>query len=216
MIAASFGVVSLCLAFVVGRLGTVLQGSIALSGAIRGPLFALFCLGIFFPFVNKKGALTGITLGIMCSLFIAVGTIVNERPKAQLPIMTHNCTEEIYHVYGRRDPVKNILPWDYEPEGVNKILHLSYFIVSFIGFFITIVTGVIVSLLTGSNHGEMIDKKLLSKYHISWGSETFSSEAVPNGKPKTALNGTIQKNGLPYGTNNNPDGNMNGVNSTCI
>lgn len=115
-IAAGYGVISLCLAFVVGRLGTVLQASIALSGAIRGPLFALFCLGMFFPFVNKRGALTGISLGILCSLFMAIGTIVNERPKAQLPLMTNNCSAEIYAAYGHRDPVKNILPWEYEPE----------------------------------------------------------------------------------------------------
>ena len=54
IIAAVFGVLAIALSFVVGRLGTVLQASIAISGAIRGPLFGLFCLGIFLPFTNKK------------------------------------------------------------------------------------------------------------------------------------------------------------------
>ena len=54
IIAALYGLLAISLSFLVGRLGTVLQASIAISGAIRGPLFGLFCLGIFLPFTNKK------------------------------------------------------------------------------------------------------------------------------------------------------------------
>ena len=49
-----YGIMTIVIAFIVGRLGTVLQASLSLSGSVTGPLFALFCLGIFFPFVNWK------------------------------------------------------------------------------------------------------------------------------------------------------------------
>ena len=49
-----YGVMTIAIAFIVGRLGTVLQASLSLSGSVIGPLFALFCLGIFFPFVNGR------------------------------------------------------------------------------------------------------------------------------------------------------------------
>ena len=52
-IAATYGIISVSMAFLVGKLGTVFQASLAISGALRGPLFGLFCLGIFMPFTNK-------------------------------------------------------------------------------------------------------------------------------------------------------------------
>lgn len=163
ILAASFGLISLALAFFVGRLGTVLQASIALSGSIRGPLFALFCLGLFVPFANARGALTGVTLGIACAITMAMGTILHPRPKAHLNLYVNNCSSSIYEVYGHRPAAQHILPWEYEPQGIDKFIHLSYFFVSVIGFLVTINIGLVVSLLTRSaDHS--VDPKYLSRF----------------------------------------------------
>lgn len=100
----------------VGKLGTVLQASIAISGSIGGPLFALFCLGMFFPFTNAKGAVLGLISGVMFSLSIAVGTLAYPKPSIQKPIGVEGCSAEIYEHYGRQNATEYILPWDYHPE----------------------------------------------------------------------------------------------------
>jgi len=47
-----YGILAIAMSFGVGNAGTVLQASMALVGSMVGPLFALFSLGILFPFAN--------------------------------------------------------------------------------------------------------------------------------------------------------------------
>lgn len=54
--------------------------------------------------------------------------------------------------------------------------------------------------MTGSNRGHEVDVKLLSKYHVPWGSHTAAKSTQANGKVSPALKNK-PKNGLPYGTN---------------
>ncbi|KAI1290201.1 Sodium-coupled monocarboxylate transporter 2 [Halotydeus destructor] len=149
IIAAMFGILSICIAFTVGRLGTVLQGSMALSGAITGPLLAMFCLGIFVPFVNAKGAFLGLLTGISCCLFISTGLVLNPRPKVSLPTFIDKCPPHMLEGINITAITPKLLPWEYQPEGWNQIFHVSYLYMATIGFLITMVIGVVVSLLTG-------------------------------------------------------------------
>lgn len=137
-IAATYGIISVSMAFLVGKLGTVFQASLAISGALRGPLFGLFCLGIFMPFTNKhvsfsfsrgflliailsvhffvhQGALAGMISGFGVSLMIAFGSIISPRPKSQLPVYTHECSADVYHTYGYKNATIALLPWEYQP-----------------------------------------------------------------------------------------------------
>jgi len=197
LLAASYGLLSLGLAFFVGRLGTVLQASIALSGSTRGPLFGLFCLGLFFPFVNELGAMCGVVSGISVSLFMAIGTIVHPRPKARLDLGTYNCSSEIYDVYGVRPESQHMLPWEYEPQGIDKFIHLSYFFVSVIGFLCTITVGIIVSLFSRKKSDEPVDENLLAKYHLPDFTKEKSDSTLSLNLPwksKYTVNGT--QNGI--------------------
>ncbi|CAG2163638.1 unnamed protein product [Oppiella nova] len=94
--AMTYGLLAIGIAFVVGRLGTVLQASYALSGSITGPLLSMFCLGIFFPCVNAIGAISGLVSGIGVCLVITTGTIIYPRPKGfQLPVSVTSCPPDI-------------------------------------------------------------------------------------------------------------------------
>ena len=182
LIAAAYGLVCLGLAFFIGQLGTVLQASIALSGSTRGPLFALFCLGLFFPFVNAKGAFVGTLTGILISFSVAVGPLFHPRPKAHLPLFTHNCSHEVYHAYGFRPPKPHLLPGDVDPQGVDRILHISYFYVSVLGFLLTILFAVIISLATRvKGKEEAVERRLLARFVTRY----FYSEPT-KGKPDEA------------------------------
>lgn len=94
-----------------------LQASYAFGGAISGPLFCLFCLGIFCPSVNAKvinllqiknfflrslhrvffqGAVTGFIAGVASCLWIVIGILMYPRPSIQLPVNTDNCPSAVY------------------------------------------------------------------------------------------------------------------------
>jgi hypothetical protein len=48
----AYGLLSIVMSFGVGNAGTVLQATMALVGSMIGPLFALFCLGVFYPYAT--------------------------------------------------------------------------------------------------------------------------------------------------------------------
>lgn len=50
--AMSYGLLAIGMSFGVGNAGTVLQASMALVGSMVGPLFALFVLGILYPYAT--------------------------------------------------------------------------------------------------------------------------------------------------------------------
>ena len=49
-----YGVLAVGLAFLVSKFGGVLQASLAINGALSGPILGVFSLGIFVPFANGK------------------------------------------------------------------------------------------------------------------------------------------------------------------
>lgn len=55
-------------------------------------------------------------LGISCSLFIALMTVVYPREQTSLPVFTDGCSNETYLAYGDHDRISPKLPWDYHPE----------------------------------------------------------------------------------------------------
>lgn len=137
-IAATFyGLLATGMAFMVGRFGTVLQAVYALSGSISGPLFALFVMGVFLPFVNSRvrmrlmfrllslidnilqGAIVGFLSGCSICLCIFIGLIYNPRPKLQLPVYTDECSAEIQQEFSNSSVLGQRFgqdSFDYEPE----------------------------------------------------------------------------------------------------
>lgn len=162
-----YGILSIGLAFVVGRLGTVLQASIALVGAVTGPLMGLFLLGIFFPFSNAIGATIGTIAGFALSMVITGGAMVHKRPKLSLPVGISQCPHEILeHAISRRPNLieefsqKTFSP-DYHPEGMNQLYHINYMYIATIGCLTTIIIGLVISLLSGGNR-RPTDRELIS------------------------------------------------------
>lgn len=81
IIAACYGVVCIGMAFVAQHIGGVLQMSLVVFGAVGGPLFGLFTLGMSLPCANEFGAVIGTFLGLAVSLWIGFG-----QPKPQPPV----------------------------------------------------------------------------------------------------------------------------------
>ena len=92
---------------------------------------------------------------------------------------------------------------------MNYLYHLSHFVIPAIGFLVTIVIGLIVSLLTGGcSKGKDVDPKLMSaisnrlrKLSVTYGLDDSIDKKVIDDKKDTELHTKI--NGINY--NNNYD-----------
>ena len=60
LIGIFYGVLSIGMAFLVGKIGSVLEAAISLAGALFGPLFGLYLLGIMAPFANAIVSISSI------------------------------------------------------------------------------------------------------------------------------------------------------------
>ncbi|XP_055334401.1 sodium-coupled monocarboxylate transporter 1-like isoform X2 [Paramacrobiotus metropolitanus] len=142
--AVSFGLVSIACAFIVEQLGQVLEFAYALFGMISGPLLGVFALGMFFPWSNKNGALAGFTTGLVLTIWIGLGAKITGPMHVQPVRGRINDTVACPAVRPYPaiiDPYEN----KYGPFGCSVV----------------IVTGLIVSFLTGRSHGKHMDPRLM-------------------------------------------------------
>ncbi|RWS09379.1 sodium-coupled monocarboxylate transporter 1-like protein 2 [Dinothrombium tinctorium] len=106
------------LTFIISTLpymAAVLYGpAIALSS---GPLLGIFCLGIFGPCINAKGAIAGLLTASAMTMTIAIGSVVNKKPQISLDLKTDRCDFDIIGKYGFIEKSKNYtLPGAYSPQ----------------------------------------------------------------------------------------------------
>lgn len=91
LIAVAFGAIAILMSFGVGSIGTVLQAGISLAGAVNGPLFGMFTMGLLLRFVNEKGALAGFAVGLAVSATMSLGSIALPRPKIAMATSVEGC-----------------------------------------------------------------------------------------------------------------------------
>jgi len=71
-----YGVLVVLLAFIVERLGSLLEASIMILGLVGGPLLGVFLLGMLTRRTNTRGALIGWGLGIGVMLVVGLGKTI--------------------------------------------------------------------------------------------------------------------------------------------
>ncbi|KAK3774403.1 hypothetical protein RRG08_004273, partial [Elysia crispata] len=94
IICVIFGFICLEMTFLVSRYGSVLQAATSVFGIFAGPLLGLFSLGIFFPWVNEKGALGGL-FGAMAITFGITMLPTNPQEKSPLACIS-NCNVQAF------------------------------------------------------------------------------------------------------------------------
>lgn len=73
MIAATYGLICVGVAFVAQYMGGVLQVSLTIFGVIGGPLLAIFTLGMSTKIANQYGIISGLVSGIAFSMWVGFG-----------------------------------------------------------------------------------------------------------------------------------------------
>ncbi|XP_017394221.1 sodium-coupled monocarboxylate transporter 2 [Cebus imitator] len=152
-----FGVMCTSMAVAASVMGGVVQAALSIHGMCGGPMLGLFSLGILFPFVNWKGALGGLLTGIILSFWVAIGAFIYPAPASKtwpLPLSTDQCIKS--NVTATGPPVLSS-----RPAIADTWYSISYLYYSAVGCLGCIAAGVIISLITGYQRGEVIQPLLI-------------------------------------------------------
>uniref|UniRef100_A0A8C3AT26 Solute carrier family 5 member 8 n=1 Tax=Cyclopterus lumpus TaxID=8103 RepID=A0A8C3AT26_CYCLU len=154
-----YGVVCIGMAGLASLMGGILQATISIFGIIGGPLLGVFTLGIFCPFANSKGALSGLVSGLVLSLWVGIGAQIYPPPPEMsrpLSLTTEGCNftaTDSLNWTSTALPTQMSdhvpLPPTSSPLLADSWYSLSYLYFSPIGTIITVSVGLLVSLLTG-------------------------------------------------------------------
>lgn len=138
-----YGIASFGLIFLVeGR--SILQATLTLNGLIGGILLGLFSLGIFFKKANLKGALYGGLLATLCVITLGIFALTFGEEETFLETSTDSCScivnASMIHPASQNIQVETV--WY---KSIHKVSYMWY---SMIGTVLTIILGLLISILT--------------------------------------------------------------------
>ncbi|XP_071479181.1 sodium-coupled monocarboxylate transporter 2-like [Diadema antillarum] len=168
-LALFFGLLTLASAIVASKLGSILQTAMNIFGMFGGPILGMFSSGIFFPWVNSKGALTGTLLGLVYSFWLGLGAQFHPNPPYRPPLTILNCTVENTTLYSITDDVtvmpafitEELSTTDDDVPLVEYFYRLSYTWWGVTSCLMTLVVSNVVSLLTGRQDPKKLDPRLI-------------------------------------------------------
>ena len=161
-----YGAVAVTLAYLAKDFaGPVTQISLSAAGAIGGPGAGMIFLGGLFPHANWIGAIAGGLTGIVVNAWVSVGSVLyGKRTPFSPSIGTVGCfnnlttlekdTENITALFDRPQMTTAIFNSTADNVSISETDHLALYDVSYlyfglIGFIVTIISGVLVSIITG-------------------------------------------------------------------
>uniref|UniRef100_A0A3Q3EFB0 Sodium-dependent multivitamin transporter n=1 Tax=Labrus bergylta TaxID=56723 RepID=A0A3Q3EFB0_9LABR len=148
-LAMFYGLLCLAMAYVTHLMGeSVLQVALKIFGMVGGPVLGLFCLGMFFPSANSTGAVAGLGAGLALSFWVGIGSIVTRSsgtrplsPTCRAILLSDNTTTAM------QTALSNVTLS--RPSGLKRFYSLSYMWYSAFSCFSVILTGLIISFITG-------------------------------------------------------------------
>ncbi|XP_039247974.2 sodium-coupled monocarboxylate transporter 2-like isoform X1 [Styela clava] len=203
-----FGGVVMGIAYSVSLLSSNIIQINMITGAVAAPILSVFTMGMFMPWINSWGALSGMISGIVCGSWVALASINQATYPAtteSLPVSTNNCTvtSSLHNVTTTlstesSEDTTALEPMSTISEEYGSVLQytlysMSPFLYGTFAFFVSIIVGHIVSLFTGFNKVSeadpdlfvpVIDCKIL-RFGIP---EKSSEEIAENSKENVFIN----------------------------
>ena len=132
LLAAFIGVISMSMAFAIKESQNIVEAAVSIYGASVGPMFAIFCLGLFFPWANKWGSGTALIIGQAFALWVTIGGVSDRRdPQTIMLALSHEkCQERNITVLRAGAPLVAYLTDykipEYNPKGItgNKLIKI--------------------------------------------------------------------------------------------
>ncbi len=146
------------------------QISSSLNGAIGSPLTGVFLLAGLIPFSNVYGAFFGMISGLAFGLFLSYGAFIVKPEYPKLSVNSEcykNLTESTIYINITNLIDRNVLLSKDATNltGWERIFGLSYTWYSATGILVTILVGILISLLTGGIK-ERPNEKLMLVYYL--------------------------------------------------
>nr|XP_019947839.1 PREDICTED: sodium-coupled monocarboxylate transporter 1-like [Paralichthys olivaceus] len=178
-----YGVLCIAMAALASIMGGIMQASVTVSGVLGGPLLGLFILGIFCPFANSKGGLSGLMTGLLMAVGVCIWALIFPSPPDMtrpLPLTTKGCnftTEDNYNWTSTTLPAGPSTITTAAVHNTDDILSAeswlppSYLYFTLIGTVTAITVGLFISLLTGGCKQRVESRLMITKedttlYHI--------------------------------------------------
>ncbi|XP_068611604.1 sodium-coupled monocarboxylate transporter 1-like [Brachionichthys hirsutus] len=171
-----YGILCIGMAGLASAMGTMMQESDVIAGSTGGPLLGIFILGILCPFVNSKGALSGLLLGLAASFCVSIGGIIYPPPTAMtrpLPLTTEGCDFNITDSFNWTSTVlptqsMSIITSQVQNSDGKHLLadtwqSPSYLYFGPVGTLTALIVGLVVSLLTGGQRSSVESRVTLTK-----------------------------------------------------
>ncbi|XP_017008571.2 sodium-coupled monocarboxylate transporter 1 [Drosophila takahashii] len=163
LVVVGVGALCVCLVYVVEHMGTVLQLTMSLEAITNGPLFGIFTIGLFLPWINGNSALLGGIMGVIAMSWVSLN--------AQWAIASGAIS---YHT-----KALNVEQCDYSfnvttslansthlvassAEDIFPLYRISYMWYTTFGASITIIVALLGTLMFGKNNPNKVDPVLLT------------------------------------------------------
>ncbi|XP_006625827.2 solute carrier family 5 member 6a isoform X1 [Lepisosteus oculatus] len=150
-LALGYGLICLGMAYIASQMGSVLQASLSIFGMIGGPLLGLFCLGMFFPWANPTGAVTGLVAGLVMAFWIGIGSFVSQTVGSDpLPPLNTTALPDTGNMTTvAMTTLVSAVANKARPTGLQHFYSLSYMWYSAHNSTTVVIVGLLVSFLTG-------------------------------------------------------------------
>ncbi|XP_028967632.1 sodium-coupled monocarboxylate transporter 1 [Galendromus occidentalis] len=156
--AATYGFLSIGLAFLAGSVESLIKAAFAMSGALSGPLLGVFTLGMLAPRINGKSALLGLIVGqTLCIAIVATSLTSDSRTLATsiggcIDAPAGGLVNNSTSIHALEDPAKA------------TAARISYLLVPISGFCSTVLVAFMSVIFFGLNAATAVDQELLAKF----------------------------------------------------
>lgn len=154
------GALCVCLVYVVEKMGTVLQLTMSLEAITNGPLFGIFSIGVFLPWINGNSALLGGIIGVISMSWISLNAqwalasgVIKYETK---PLTVDHCK------YDFNQTLSSISVDNVEVDDVFPLYRISYMWYTCLGALITIGVATLFTFVWGGNDPSDVDSSLLA------------------------------------------------------
>uniref|UniRef100_A0A3Q3QQP3 Solute carrier family 5 member 8 n=1 Tax=Monopterus albus TaxID=43700 RepID=A0A3Q3QQP3_MONAL len=189
-----FGALCIGMAGIASLMGSVLQAALSIFGMISGPLLGLYLLGMLFRTSNSIGGLVGMIIGLLLTLWVGIGGQIyppTDEKTNPLPLTTVGCNITMGQNYTTEAPFVR-------PPLADSWYSLSYVYLSLLGTLITIVSGLLVSMITGGCKQEKLDSDLFVRTSDLICFRCFSKSKVSDITEKTAADFNMGADNLAF------------------
>ncbi|EFN76289.1 sodium-coupled monocarboxylate transporter 2 [Harpegnathos saltator] len=177
-----YGILIICISFLVAMLSGVIESSMLMTSATSGPLLGVFLLAMLVPCANWKGAAAGMIFSHVISMWITFGHLSIDTTTILLPLSTEDCHNDTFSPWVSNKPIRldystpnvttststyeNVTPspataTDEYPNLLYALYSITYMYYALIGSLTTVVVGIIVSLITADPEADMYEQHLL-------------------------------------------------------